>query len=315
MSKLSLRTLLTDSTACVLAPCVYDSASARAVELVGFKAMMFSGGEFSVVASGLPDYGFSNTSDLEWMVNRVTMSSPLPLAVDIEDGYGGPLAVYRTCQRMVRAGATALQLEDAGKPDEAWGPLLPRDEYLAKVRAAIAATKDTDCMIIARTNADPATELDEGIARCVAAYELGAEMTTVVRLSNAQDAAYVAERVPGWKMYPDVSGRHGKPEITVEEAYALGFNYMTMHYVLKAAMDGMLEHGRRNFAQQGCLYTADKEDATGFFGESAAPLWDPEAYMEFEARFTGAHHAYRIADRVIEPFPEDLVNTPIEDRF
>jgi methylisocitrate lyase len=315
MAKQTLRELLTDSESCVLAPCIYDSASARAVELVGFQAMMFSGGEFSVGSLGLPDYGFSNGSDMEWMVSRVTMASPLPLAVDIEDGFGGPLAVYHTCKRMVNAGATALQLEDAGSRDDAWGGLLPREEYLAKVRAAVAATEGTPCMVIARTNADPAHELDEGIARCVAAYELGAEMTTVVRLSNLKDAAYVAERVPGWKMYPDVSGRHGIPQVTIEEVTPLGYKLMTMHYLLKAAMDGMLEHGRRNFAQQGCLYTADKDDATGFHGESASPLFDPESMMTLEARFTGEEKEYRIADMVMEDFPEGFVRTPIDDRF
>jgi methylisocitrate lyase len=315
MAKKTLRELLNESESCVLAPCIYDSASARAVELVGFQAMMFSGGEFSVAALGLPDYGFSDGSDMEWMVRRVTMASPLPLAVDIEDGFGGPLAVYHTCKRMVNAGATALQLEDAGSRDDAWGGLLPREQYLAKVRAAVAATEGTGCMIIARTNADPATELDEGIARCQAAYELGAEMTTVVRLSNLRDATYVAERVPGWKMYPDVSGRDGVPQVTVEQVTPLGFKLMTMHYLLKAAMDGMLEHGKHNFAQQGCLYTADKVDATGFRGESASPLWDPDSMMELEGRFTGGQKEYQIADVEMHPFPEGFVRTPIDERF
>ncbi|MBV9197065.1 MAG: isocitrate lyase/PEP mutase family protein [Solirubrobacterales bacterium] len=315
MSKMSLRDLLRASTECVLAPCVYDSASARAVELVGFKAMMFSSGEFSVATTGLPDYGFSDCGDVEWMVNRITLTSPLPLAVDIEDGFGGPLAVYRTCKRMVRAGASAVQLEDSANPDDAWGPLLSREEYLAKVRAAIEATAGSDCMVIARTNADPATELEEAVTRCAAAYELGAEMTTVVRLSNLSDAAYVAERLPGWKMYPDVSGRHGRAEVTVEEVYPLGFNFMTMHYLLKAAMDGMLEHGRRNFEQEGCLYTADKEDATGLFGESASALFDPDSYMDLEAKFTSQRREYRIGDRVVADFPEQFVHTPLEERF
>ena len=60
-----------------------------------------------------------------------------------------------------------------------------------------------------------------------------------------------------------------------------------MHYTLKAAMDGMLEHGKRNFAQQGSLYTCDKVDATGIMGMSATPLFDPQSYMELEGRFSG----------------------------
>ncbi len=67
-------------------------------------------------------------------------------------------------------------------------------------------------------------------------------------------------------MYPDAAGQNGVAEVTVEEIYPLGYNLMTVHYLLKAAMDGMLEHGKRNVVQQGCLYTCDKVDATAILG-------------------------------------------------
>jgi 2-methylisocitrate lyase-like PEP mutase family enzyme len=313
MKKASLRELLTGATSCLVMPCIYDGASAKAVEMVGFKSMMFSSGEFSASTIGLPEYGFNNLSDVEWMVNRVTMSSPLPLAVDIEDGYGGPLQVYRTVKRMVRAGATALQMDD-GAPGDPSG-LIDRPGYMMKVKAALEALEGTDCMLIARTNADPKTQLDEAVARCAEAHALGAEMTTVVRLSNIEDAAYVAERVPGWKMYPDASGHNGVPEVTVDQIYPLGFNMLTIHYLLKAAMDGMLEHGFKNVAQSGCLYTCDKVDATGIFGESGTPLFDPQALMAMEAEYTGVEKVYQIGDHKMPEVPERFVRTPAKLRF
>lgn len=314
MAKPSLRKLLLDSSQCIVAPCVYDCASARAVEMVGFKAMMLSGGEVSVAMNGVIDYGFSNLTDLEWITSRITQTSPLPLAADIEDGFGGPLAVYRAARRMAMAGATALQLEDSGDMEESTR-LLPREAYYAKVRAALSALEGTDCILIARTNADPATELDEGIERCRKAVELGAEMTTVVKLNNLADAKYVAARVPGWKMYPDVMGKNGVAEVTVEDIYPLGFNFVTMHYTLKAAMDGMLEHGLRNFRQQGSLYTCDKKDATGIMGCSASPLFDPQGYMRLENEFTNKNKEYTIVGNAVEEYPEGFVKTPIRDRF
>ena len=310
----TLRELLKQSDSCVLAPCVYDCASARAVELVGFKAMMLSGGELSLAMNGMVDYGFTNLTDIEWMVSRLSQSSSLALAVDIENGFGGALQVYRTCKRLARAGAHALQLEDAGNMEEST-ELLPREEYYSKVKAAVAALKDTDCMLIARTNADPATQLDEGCERCKTAIELGTDMTTVVKLNNLDDAKYIASKVPGWKMYPDVKGKDGVPEVTVDEVYHLGYNFMTMHYLLKAAMDGMLEHGKHNFADQGCIYTCDKKDATGVFGDSATPLFDPQSYMELESRFTGKKKNYTIVGTDVASFPEEFVRTPIEERL
>jgi methylisocitrate lyase len=310
----TLKELLRETDKCIVAPCVYDCASARAVEMVGFKAMMLSGGELSLAMNGVVDYGFTNLTDIEWMVSRISQSSPLALAVDIEDGFGGPLAVYRTCRRMAKAGAQAVQLEDSSDMEESTS-LLPREMYYAKVKAAIAALKNTGCMLIARTNADPATQLDEGCERCIKAIELGADMTTVVKLNNLEDARYVSRKVPGWKMYPDVKGKNGAPEVTVDEVYPLGFNFMTMHYLLKAAMDGMLEHGKQNFAQQGCLYTCDKKDATGVFGDSATPLFDPQGYMELESRFTGKKKDYTIVGNDVSAYPEGFIRTPIDDRL
>jgi 2-methylisocitrate lyase-like PEP mutase family enzyme len=310
----TVRKLLEQSDCCVLAPCVYDCASARAVELVGFKAMMLSGGELSLAMNGMVDYGFTNLTDIEWMVSRLSQASSLALAVDIENGFGGALQVYRTCKRLARAGAHALQLEDSVNMEEST-ELLPREGYYSKIKAAVAALKGTDCMLIARTNADPATQLDEGCERCKTAVELGADMTTVVKLNNLEDAKYVASKVPGWKMYPDVKGKDGVPEVTADQVYRLGYNFMTMHYLLKAAMDGMLEHGKHNFANQGCVYTCDKKDATGVFGDSATPLFDPQSYMELESRFTGKKKNYTIVGTNVNSFPEGFVKTPIEDRL
>ena len=314
MARKSLKEVLSEAKSCVVAPCVYDCASARAVEMVGFSAMMLSGGEVSIAMNGVIDYGFGNLTDIEWITSRISQTSPLPLAADIEDGFGGPLAVYRSCRRMARAGATALQLEDSSDMEEAT-TLISRERYYEKVRAALAALEGTDCILIARTNADPETELDEGIERCRRAVELGAQMSTVVKLSNLEAAKRVAQKVPGWKMYPDVGGKNGVPEVTVEDIYPLGFNMLTMHYTLKAAMDGMLEHGKKNFAQQGSLYTCDKVDATGVQGMSATPLFDPHAYMKLENKFSGGNKKFTIVGFEVEDYPEGFVKTPIEDRF
>jgi methylisocitrate lyase len=314
MSNKSLRELLRQADRCVMAPCVYDCASARAVEMVGFPAMMLSGGEVSIAMNGVIDYGFTNLTDLEWITSRISQTSGIPLAADIEDGFGGPLAVYRSARRMVMAGAKAIQLEDSADMEETTG-LLPRERYYEKVRAALAALKGSDCILIARTNADPNTQLDEGIERCRKSVELGAEMTTVVRLTNVEDARYVAKRVPGWKMYPDVATRNGVPEITAEECWSLGFNFMTTHYTLKAAMDGMLEHGKKNFAEQGVTYTCEKEDATGIKGMSATPLFDPQSYMELQGRFGGERKEYTIVGNKVEEFPPGFVRTPIDERL
>jgi methylisocitrate lyase len=287
VARKSLKELIQESNEAIFAPCVYDCASARAVEMVGFKAMMFSSGELSLAMNGIIDNGFTSLPELEWAVSRICDFSNIPLAVDIEDGFGGPLTVYRTVKRIARAGAAAVQLEDSSSM-EAETDLLPREAYFAKVRAALKALEGTDCMLIARTNADPKTQLDEGIERCNEATKLGAHMTTIVRLTTREEAQIVSGRVPGWKMFPDVRAVNGQPAITLEECHELGFPFVTTHFTLKAAMDGMLEHGRENVKNGNVVYTWDKKGATGLHGFSATPLWEPKRWVKLESKFTGA---------------------------
>lgn len=304
MARKSLKQLIQESNEAIFAPCVYDCASARAMEMVGFKAMMFSSGELSLGMNGLIDYGFTSLPELEWAVSRICDVSHIPLAVDIEDGFGGPLSVYRTVKRIARAGAAAVQLEDSCSMQSAT-ELLPREDYYAKVRAALKALEGTDCILIARTNADPRTQMDEGIERCNAALKLGAHMTTIVRITTREEAQLVSSRVPGWKMFPDVRAEGGKPAITLEECYKLGFPFVTTHFALKAAMDGMLEHGRENLKNGDVSYTWQKKGATGIYGFSATPLWNPKRWTKLESEFTGVEKEYTIVGNKPDDLPEE----------
>lgn len=303
MANKSLKQLIQESQEAIFAPCVYDCASARAVEMVGFKAMMFSSGELSLAMNGIIDNGFTSLPELEWAVSRICDFSSIPLAVDIEDGFGGPLAVYRTVKRIARAGAAAVQLEDSSNMENETD-LLSREGYYAKVRAALKALEGTDCMLIARTNADPATQLDEGIERCNEATKLGAHMTTIVRLTTLEDAQYVSERVPAWKMFPDVRAVNGKAAVTLPEAYDLGFQFVTTHFTLKAAMDGMLEHGLENVKNGNVVYTWAKKGATEIEGFSATPLWEPKRWVKLESKFTGVEKEYTIVGNKTDDLPD-----------
>ena len=99
-SKKTLRQILDASDKCFLVPCVYDCASNHAVEMCGFPVSLLSGGEVSISRNGVIDYGFTNLTDLEEVISRVATTSAIPLIADIEDGFGGPLAVYRAAKRL-----------------------------------------------------------------------------------------------------------------------------------------------------------------------------------------------------------------------
>lgn len=323
----TLKQVLSEHNECFLVPCVYDCASARAVEMCNFPVMLLSGGEVSISRNGVIDYGFTNLNDLESVVSRVAQTSSLPLIADIEDGFGGPLAVYRAARRLSAAGAAAIQLEDSADMEESTH-ILPREKYMAKVRAALEALEGSECLLIARSNADPfdPEQMKEGCERLQEAIDLGASrgqtvLAMMVLVGNVAQATEMARIVTGPKVFADVRAEKGPdghyhPSVTMEELTPLGFVMCSSHYTLKAAMEGMLEHGLRNYASQSVAYTFETAPATGVESFSASGLFDPPAYLALENHFTNGNKEYTIVGHQVEQYPADRFRVvPIKDRL
>jgi PEP phosphonomutase and related enzymes len=320
-SKKTLKQILSESKKCFLVPCVYDCASARAVEMCHFPVMLLSGGEVSISLNGVIDYGFTNLTDLEGVVSRVSETTSIPLIADIEDGFGGPLAVYRAAKRLAAAGAAAIQLEDAGDMEDST-KILSREKFMAKVRAAIDALKGTDCLLIARTNAEPddPAEMKEGCERLQEALNEGADLAMMVKVVNMKQAAEMAKIVTGPKIWADVRAekKDGRwvPAVTMDEMNPLGFVMCSSHYTMKAAMEGMLEHGLRNFADQSVAYTFATAPTTGIESFSASALFEPQDYMELENQYTKDQKEYTIVGHQVESYPKDkFCSVDIRDRL
>lgn len=235
-NRTSLKQLLEQGP--VLAPCVYDCFSALVVEKLGFQAMCLSGGEAAASLVGVPDIGLCSFEEVCALVNRITCVSSLPMIVDIDTGYGNELNVIRTCQRAAQAGAMAVHLEDQKWPKRAGHmagkQVIPLEDYAAKIKAAKYALKDTDCLLIARTDAFHAIDKEAAIERMLAAREAGADLCFIDQ-PDTKDAIYeIAERVPGWKMF-GMASYGGSPRMTFEELTSLGFNLCTLHFTMSAA--------------------------------------------------------------------------------
>jgi methylisocitrate lyase len=279
----------------VLAPCVFDCSSARAVELAGFEAMLLSGSEVSMSMKGIPDLGLLSLEELLWAVERIVDMSPLPLAVDIEDGFGAsPLQVYETCRRVAKAGAMAVLMEDEFEPgyarDVSADNMIPREEYYAKVRAAVRAVEGTDCMVIARSNYGSAN-LEEGIQRMIDCVALGAHATVVVNVTTLEDAAEVARRVPGLKMFADINAKRGLEQMSFAQLADLGFQLVTMHYAMKASMAGMIEAGRANLAEMGNTYSNELMPDE-YPGHSGMAFFAAQELLDLESEFSGRAQSF-----------------------
>jgi methylisocitrate lyase len=249
----------------VLAPCVWDCYSAKAAELSGFHAILLSGASLGFSMCGVPDLGLHNQEELIWATDRIADYSPLPLIIDADDGFGDIVNAYRTSARLARAGAAAILLEDtpnergsarfgramdaatrAGRVDgNVAHPVVPRELWLGKVKAALDACSGSDCVVIARTESKLGLGLDDAIERCVSAAGLGAEMTYVHGLRTLNECKKVAAALPGWKMFGDLATVEGVPFVSLADIAALGFNLVTMHFFEKGSLYGMLDYGRR----------------------------------------------------------------------
>lgn len=181
-------------------------------------------------------------------------------------------------------------MEDEAEPgyarDVSLDNVVPREDYYAKIRAAVKAVEGTDCMVIARSNLGTA-DLDEAIERmrfCV--EELGAHASTIVNITTAQDAAEVARRVPGLKMFADINAKRGLEKMDYAALHEMGYSLVTMHFTMKAAMAGMIEAGRANRAEMGNTFSNGMM-ADEYPGHSGMPFFAAQELLDLEATFTG----------------------------
>ena len=81
------------------------------------------------------------------------------------------------------------------------------------------------------------------------------------------------------------------------------------HYTMKAAMEGMLEHGMANFKDQSVAYSFETAPASGIESFSASGMWDPQAYLALENKFAGGDKEYTIATVTSSPMAALLGNS------
>jgi methylisocitrate lyase len=154
--------------------------AAKMAEATGFKAVYLSGGGVAANSLGVPDLGISAMEDVLIDARRITDACPLPLLVDIDTGWGGAFNIARTIRSFIKAGVAAVHLEDqVGQKRCGHRPgkeVVPKEEMVDRVKAAVDARTDEKFVIMARTDALAVEGIDRAIERAVACVEAGADM-------------------------------------------------------------------------------------------------------------------------------------------
>jgi carboxyvinyl-carboxyphosphonate phosphorylmutase len=210
-----LRLILTGST-CVRPGSVYDAISIRIAEDLGFEVGMFGGSVASLAVLGDPDIALITLSELAEQMRRMSRAASLPVLVDADHGYGNALNVRRTVEELETAGAAGLTIEDTLLP-QAFGQtatqLIPIEEGVGKMKAALDARGDSALVIIGRTGAASISGLDDAIARARAYEATGVDALffTGVKTRSELEAIVAATTLP------IVLG--GSPEAMIDRDY------------------------------------------------------------------------------------------------
>ncbi len=171
-------------------PCCHDGLSARVLEQAGFEAIAAAGFGLSGSLLGRPDIGLLDGSEMLQQYRRICEAVALPVMVDLDTGFGDLNNVIRAVRASEDAGAAALFLEDQTFPKRcghmAGKQVVPVEAYLPKLRAALAARRDPDLVVIARTDAAALHGLEEALRRARLYAEAGADMVFVEALETPE---------------------------------------------------------------------------------------------------------------------------------
>jgi len=196
----ALRSTLTGSS-CIRPGSVYDAISIRIAQDLGFEVGMFGGSVASLAVLGDPDIALITLTELAEQMRRMSRAAALPVLVDADHGYGNALNVRRTIEELEAAGAAGLTVEDTLLP-QAFGQtatqLIPLQEGVGKMKAAVDARGDPALVIMARTGAASVSGLDDAIARAKAYEATGVDALffTGVKTRAELEAIAAATKLP-----------------------------------------------------------------------------------------------------------------------
>lgn len=198
MSK-KLRELL-ESGKIVVAPGAYDAWSARLIAESGFDAVYATGYGISASVLGKPDIGLLTLTEMSTAVkNMVNAAGDTPVIADADNGYGGTMNVMRTVEEYEKAGVAAIQFEDQVTPKRCGHmegkEVIPKEEMIAKIKAAISARKDFDFLIIARTDARAVNGFEDALERALAYDKAGADIIFFEAPQSIEEMKKVSELI------------------------------------------------------------------------------------------------------------------------
>ena len=250
----ALRALLAGPDATVVVGAV-NALSARLVERAGFACCFVTGAGLANAQFGLPDIGLVTQTEVVGEAARICDAVDIPVIVDADTGFGGPLSVMRTVHLLERAGAAAVQIEDQAMPKRcghfAGQRLVEPAEMLARIDAALSARADPDLVLIARTDARSVLGFEEAITRARLYAEAGADVIFLEAPRTVEELRRIPAELAGTPVLLNVVEGGRTPQLPLEELRAMGYRLvlhanLLLRVMLKAGEEALAhlhDHG------------------------------------------------------------------------
>ena len=233
----TLRAML-NNDGMVIAPFCLNALHAKIAESVGFKAVYMTGSGTSA-EHGFSDVGLLTQTEMVNNARYIANAVDVPVIADCDTGYGNAINVHRAIQEYDSVGVSGIHLEDQVFPKKcgffAGKDVIPMEEHVQKVRAALDARQDKDFVIIARTDALQVNGWEDAVRRCRAYYAAGADLVFVDGIKTKEDLAACAREMPD---LPKVFNG-ADPVATTGEVADYGFKLMLAGYTLTVVYDAV----------------------------------------------------------------------------
>ncbi|MDF3935544.1 isocitrate lyase/PEP mutase family protein [Pseudomonas citronellolis] len=271
----SFRALL-NSSSCYHTASVFDPMSARIAGDLGFEVGILGGSVASLQVLAAPDFALITLSEFVEQATRIGRVARLPVIADADHGYGNALNVMRTIVELERAGVAALTIEDTLLPAQ-FGrkstDLIPVEEGVGKIRAALEARVDQEMAIIARTNAE-VLEVDDVIRRTLAYQAAGADAICMVGIRDFEHLEQIARHLS----VPLMLVSYGNPQLRDDQRLArLG---------VRIVVDGHAAYFAAIKATYDCLREQRGVDASDLTASELAKKYTlPEEYQIFAREY------------------------------
>lgn len=271
----------------IMAPGAFDMVSARLVERAGFPAVYMTGFGQSASHLGLPDAGYIGLAEMVERARNMVRAVKIPVIADADTGYGNELGVRRTVELYEAAGVAGLHLEDQVFPKRCGHTpgrrVVPAEEMVRKIRAAVDARRDSNLLIIARTDARTGYGLAEALRRGHLYEEAGADAVFIESPESEEELAQAAQefKIP----FVNMADFGRTPVLPAGHLAEMGFRIaiypittlLAATRAIERALAGLREHGTTVPLYRDLMPFTEVLELIGF-----AEVW------ELEKRYAGS---------------------------